>query len=95
LQLNDASLERGGVFDIYWANPDTGESRTDWWTPPHAEHRRGVVIDIQANGLGTAIPQRNFKEFERLLEKQGMTWNPEKLNQSGGHYHVRLLGVTQ
>ena len=95
LQLNDASLERGGVFDIYWENTDTGEHRTDWWTPPHKEHQRGVVIDIQANGSATAIPQRNFADFQDLLRRQHMTWNPERLNQSGGHYHVRLLGVAQ
>jgi hypothetical protein len=43
LQLNDASLERGGVFDIDWAKYDTSgnitERRTEWWTPPHREHR--------------------------------------------------------
>jgi len=96
LQLNDASLERGGVFDIYWENTDTGEHRTDWWKPPHKEHQRGVVIDIQANSSETAIPQRNFADFENLMKyRLGMTWNPEKLNRSGGHYHVRLLGVAQ
>jgi hypothetical protein len=90
LRLNDASLERGGVFDIDIAG------RTTFWTPPHAEHRRGVVIDIQANGSVTAIPQRNFADFEYLMKyRLGMTWNPEKLNQSGGHYHVRLLRVAQ
>ena len=89
LQLNDASLVRGGVFDIDFVG------RTTFWAPPHAEHQRGAVIDIQANGSVTAIPQRNFADFQALLRKQGMTWWPEYLNQSGGHYHVRLLGVAQ
>jgi len=59
LQLNDSSLERGGVFDIDWAKYDANgnitERRTAWWKPPHHEHRRGTVIDIQANGSDTAI----------------------------------------
>lgn len=90
LQLNDASLERGGLFDIDFVG------RTMFWTPPHAEHRRGVVIDIQANGTATAIPQQNFEDFEALMRRRlGMTWRPENLNRSGGHYHVRLLGIAQ
>lgn len=89
LQLNDASLERGGVFDI------ATDTRTEWWTPPHHEHRRGTVIDIQANGTATAIPQTYFTEFQELLRRRGMTWVPERLNESGGHYHVRLLGIAQ
>jgi hypothetical protein len=89
LRLNDASLERGGLFDIDFIG------RTAFWTPPHAEHRHGVVIDIQANGTATAIPQRNFKEFERLMTNRRMTWVPHTLNESNGHYHVRLLGVAQ
>ena len=99
LQLNDASLERGGVFDIDWVSQDAQGNviarRTEWWTPPHSEHRRGGEIDIQANGTATAIPQRNFTEFHELLRRQGMTWVPHTLNRSGGHYHVRLLGVAQ
>jgi len=89
LQLNDASLERGGLFDIDF------EGRPTFWAPPHAEHQRGVVIDIQANGSATAIPDRNFPDFQDLLTSLGMTWWPEYLNQSGGHYHVRLLGIAQ
>ena len=89
LQLNDASLERGGVFDIDFVG------RSTFWTPPHAEHQRGVVIDIQANGSATAIPDGNFPDFQDLLTSLGMTWWPEYLNQSGGHYHVRLLGIAQ
>ena len=89
LQLNDASLERGGVFDIDFVG------RMAFWTPPHAEHQRGVVVDIQANGSATAIPRRNFRGFQELLRRQNMTWRPEQLNQPNGHYHVRLLGVAQ
>jgi hypothetical protein len=44
LHINDASLERGGLFDL------SGN-----WTPRpsgHHEHRRGTVVDIRANGGG-------------------------------------------
>jgi len=100
LRLNDASLERGGLFDIYYDYVDSNGVRHErnadgWWTSPHSEHRRGTVIDVRANGTVTAIPQRNFAEFQDLLLSLGMAWIPEHLNQSGGHYHVRLLGVAQ
>jgi hypothetical protein len=99
LLLNDASLERGGVFDIDWIKYDDAGAitsrRTTWWTPPHYEHQRGVVVDIVANGTAAAIPQENFEDFEILLRKEKMTWLREKVGQSGGHFHVRLLGVAQ
>lgn len=105
LQLNDASLVRGGVFDIafdpYTDRDGVYHSRTagtypgTWWAPPHKAHRRGVVIDIQANGSPMAIPERNFTDFERLLQYQHVTWIPENLNHNNGHYHVQLLGVEQ
>jgi len=44
LQLNDASLERGGIFDL----------RHDW-KAPHHEHCGGSAIDIRANGVNGAL----------------------------------------
>ncbi len=44
LQLNDASLERGGIFDL----------RHNWKTPHH-EHCGGTAIDIRANGANGAL----------------------------------------
>ena len=84
LRLNDAGLERGGVFDL-----------GTMWGPPHHEHRRGMVIDIRANGTATAIPQRNFEDFQELMGSLGMTWLRENVNITGGHYHVKLLGLAQ
>ena len=84
LHLNDASLERGGVFDIHFN-----------WMRPHGEHRRGVVIDVRANGTPTAIPKKNFKKFEALMSDLEIEWLREHVNQSNGHYHVRLLGIAQ
>jgi hypothetical protein len=99
LQLNDASLVRGGLFDIYSWVDENGvvhtRSTDPWWTPAHKGHRKGLIIDIQANGTNTAIPQRNFIAFEDLMQRLGITANRENLNQSGGHYHVRLLGIEQ
>lgn len=56
-RVNDASLELGGLFDIY------GD-----WTNPHKEHRRGTTVDLRANeGTPNAIPPENFEGFEMLL----------------------------
>lgn len=62
LQLNDASLVWGGRFDVNgnWANP-------------HAGHRKGTVIDIRANALPTAIPERLFTDFEDMAAKTLMS----------------------
>lgn len=79
LYLNDASLERGGLFDL---DAD--------WDVPHKEHRRGSVIDIRANGTATAVPQENFKEFQQIVNHLNMTSIFE-----GNHFHVRLLGMAQ
>lgn len=103
LRLNDSSLERGGLFDIDFAVAGHNRQTDGWWRGigpigllPHAEHRKGLVIDIRANGDGaTAIPQKNFKRFEQLMKRMRMTWIGENLNTSGGHYHVRLLGIAQ
>lgn len=44
LQLNDASLERGGIFDLKHN-----------WKSPHFEHCQGTAIDIRANGVNEAL----------------------------------------
>jgi len=87
LGLNDASLERGGLFDLYPKFPA--------WKTPHKGHRKGVIVDIRANGQADAIPQENFKEFDKLLRELGMSALPEDLNRSNGHFHTRLLGIEQ
>lgn len=94
LYLNDASLERGGMFDIQ--HPGRG---TTWWTTPHKTHRFGVEIDIRANpqiNPGTAIPAANFLAFEDLARELGATLcpktGPSYVNTSNQHYHVCLMG---
>ncbi len=84
LHLNDSSLERGGVFDIQGS-----------WAPPHAEHRRGFVIDIRANSAPGAIPAKNFRSFQMLLRSLGMSYEFEDPGTPNQHYHVRLLGIKQ
>lgn len=95
LYLNDSSLERGGLFDIAF-NCDTYSgtcSRSKpWWTPPHSEHRRGVVIDIRANGTSTAIPPQNYGRFKAIANGLYMNVKDET---DLGHFHVRLLGLAQ
>jgi len=88
LHLNDASLERGGIFDI-----------NSTWARPHAEHCRGTVIDVRANDAAGAIPQGHHSEFERIVrsyEADPMWEVPKDSNKNPlldlRHYHVRLLG---
>ena len=90
LHLNDASIERGGIFDI-----------NSTWARPHAEHCRGTVIDVRANDAPGAIPARYHSEFELIsrfynadpmweVPPAGSVLLPPLWEQR--HYHVRLLG---
>lgn len=90
LHLNDASLERGGLFDV---NSD--------WAPPHFEHCRGTEIDVRANDALGAIPSTITvrQVFEELAKKVGADpmWEiPKDKNKNPRpdlrHYHVRLAG---
>lgn len=90
LHLNDASLERGGVFDI-----------SNNWGPPHHEHCRGTEVDVRANDVPGAIPSVPGirRQFERLAGTVGASAKFEvPWDKSGNtrydlrHYHVRLLG---
>ena len=93
LYLNDASLVWGGKFDI------SGK-----WTGAHANHRRGVVIDIRANQLSTAIPLLRFAEFKKIATNNGafadlhcafpsrFSWACWADTGPNRHFHVRLLG---
>ena len=95
LHLNDASLERGGLFDIQY--PGRG---TTWWTAPHSTHRFGVEIDVRANpkvNPGTAIPEANFGDFEFVVARFNATRcppgpGPGYLRTDNQHYHVCLMG---
>lgn len=95
LYVNDGSLERGGIFDIYWENKQKGTARTAWWIPPHREHRRGTVIDIRANNAEGAIPVANRAIFEKLVKRLGGNYIHESVGTPNEHYHVRLLGVAE
>ncbi len=88
LHINDASLERGGIFD----------TRNNW-KAPHAEHCRGTVIDIRANDAPGAIPNGFRKIFEKFAKSVGADPRWEIPEDENGepvwrlrHYHVRLMG---
>jgi hypothetical protein len=94
LHLNDASLVRGGIFDIW---------RT--WKRPHAEHCMGAAIDIRANDAPGAIPGWYYAAFQKLVGKVGATLASDEnsgveipFDENGvpqghlRHYHVRLMG---
>lgn len=91
LHINDASLERGGLFDI------KGN-----WKPKHHERRRGSVVDSRANRREGAIPEKDFKEFEALSADLGIDAQLHfEVDENGKpiistrHYHVRLLGIAE
>ncbi len=88
LHLNDASLERGGVFDV-----------SSNWQSPHFEHCKGTTIDVRANDALGAIPPQNQPVFEDLAQKVGAEAIFEIPEDRNGnqlyhlrHYHVQLMG---
>lgn len=86
LHLNDASLERGGLFD-YKAKDGAA------WKPPHETHREGIHVDIRANpdiNSDTAIPVKNFKDFVEIAKKAGGIAQLHNVGTSTQHYHVRF-----
>lgn len=93
LHLNDASLERGGVFDINLN-----------WKSPHFEHCHGTAIDIRANGVDSALDITSptdmmIKRFQELASMTGASalWDiPKDKNNKRRwdlrHFHIRLMG---
>lgn len=96
LHLNDASLVRGGAFDIdrRWG----GGTR-----PKHAEHRRGTVIDIRANNAPGAIAEGDFLDFIDHITKRRPTNAAIHCDKDANgqcivstrHFHVRLFGRSE
>lgn len=96
LHLNDASLERGGIFDLYPDSPP--------WVAPHLEHCRGTVVDIRANGANGAlnIASRTDPMIDgvvstaQIVGAQAIFEVPQ--DSSGDeiwrlrHFHTRLMG---
>lgn len=81
LHINDASLERGGLFDI------TGE-----WKPAHKTHNKGTDIDIRANEFVGETPgdvlKRNYKDFYRISKRHGCLAVREFADQPKEHFHL-------
>lgn len=89
--VNDASLARGGLFDCCETYTDRfgvfhNRQIEGWWTPPHSEHRRGTVVDI--NGIRRA----DEREFERYVREELRGDAQIHGAGTGRHYHVRLMG---
>jgi uncharacterized Zn-binding protein involved in type VI secretion len=84
LRLNDGSLERGGLFDIYYP------SRVVWWIPPHEQHDRGRNIDVRANEFVNpdAIPHQNYFDFEDIVADLGCFARMHSEFARNQHYHV-------
>lgn len=82
LHLNDASLERGGIFDLR-AN----------WQPSHHSHRYGLAIDMVANpeiNPSMAIPAGNFERFEEMACGTGWWANLELPGTINQHFHAEF-----
>jgi hypothetical protein len=79
LHLNDGSLKWGGIFDL-----DTD------WDEPHAEHRRGIVIDVRANSNPGAIPAADYAAFKQMAKQLKVDPYFEG-DSTGQHFHLRLL----
>lgn len=88
LHINDASLVRGGLFDLnsHWRPVPIG----------HREHRRGTVVDIRANGGPGSIPVDPvvFAVFEDISQRLGVDASIHGVG-TNRHYHVRLFGVPE
>lgn len=88
LHYNDASLERGGLFDI----------SANWSTGPrgHKSHRHGDIIDVRANPEkypDTAIPTGNFEKFRQLAcETGGVAQIHSRDDADNQHFHVEFHG---
>jgi hypothetical protein len=84
LRLNDGSLERGGLLDIYYP------SRVVWWMPPHEQHDRGRNIDVRANEFVNpdAIPHQNYFDFEDIVADLGCFARMHSEFARNQHYHV-------
>src|SRR6266568_1410612 len=85
LRLNDASLERGGLFDI---SAHTGKP----WQIPHETHRLGKEIDVRWNPIkwpDTGISDNNVVKFQKIiLDLGGVAQRAYVGNPNNQHLHV-------
>lgn len=85
LRYNDASLKRGGRFDV-----NTGGSP---WSSPHITHRNGEDLDVRANpevNPGTAIPSDNFESFRNIAAIVGASAKIHSKGTSNQHFHINF-----
>lgn len=75
MQVNDMSLELGGVFDL------NGN-----WATPHAEHRVGQSVDFHTQGL----PTRRLDFVRTVWEDEIGGTVYDETGTSGPHYHLRF-----
>jgi hypothetical protein len=81
LAYNDASLLKGGIFDINYN-----------WIPPHAEHQDGREVDVRANGGQWSIPFDDTIRawfVQKVIDLFGQGPLLEDVGTSNEHYHVR------
>jgi len=102
LRYRDASLERGGLYDL--SVDRSGAKRTPNWTPPHSNHRFGRDLDIADVGLNdknARAPTHAPAFLKAMKDSLGVDsvavqgTNPFPLGggiyDEGNHYHIRVL----
>ena len=84
LHLNDASLIRGGLFDL----------AANWSSQPrgHSTHRNGTDVDVRANEFyhdpNESISSSNYVDFMRLAASHGCNAQIHSGATPNEHFHL-------
>lgn len=84
LHLNDASLIRGGLFDLgaNWSSQPRG----------HSTHRNGTDVDVRANEFyhnpNESVPSFNYVDFMRLATSHGCNAQIHSGATANEHFHL-------
>jgi len=93
ISYNDASLPKGGVFDLLAVHPLGGTDRP--WQPPHSSHRGGLDIDVNHPIGGDCVTTTTVQDsVDDVLAKDT---DPRRLGRSAlicetnnnNNYHIR------
>lgn len=83
LHLNDASLERGGLFDL----------AANWSPRPgHSTHRYGTDIDVRSHEFyhdpKSSVPTYNYVDFMLLASRRGCLAGIHSGGSQNEHFHL-------
>ena len=104
LRFTDASLERGGLYDMWYWSKSVQAMVGACWTRPHRYHRFGRDLDIGLRGLDdygqeTEVNVKSLeKAIQEVIKNDIYIQGADNFPIGGGgyfeenHYHVRILG---